>query len=58
MSNDMAQKLFDELYALGYRSTDTGTAGHLAATEKHLDDMRKIAFDQLEKKSDADNNES
>jgi hypothetical protein len=47
LSNDAAQKLFDQLYDLGYRQTDTGTAGHLKATEKHLEDMRKIAFDQL-----------
>jgi hypothetical protein len=49
ISNDAAQKLFDKLYDLGFRQTDVGTAGHLKATEKHLEDMRKIAFDRLNK---------
>jgi hypothetical protein len=49
ISNDAAQKLFDQLYDLGFRQTDVGTAGHLKATEKHLEDMRKIAFDQLDR---------
>ena len=47
MSNNAAQKLFDQLYSIGFRSSDVGSAGHLKATEKHLEDMRKIAFDQL-----------
>jgi len=49
ISVDAAQKLYDQLHELGYRSSDVGTAGHLKATEKHLEDMRKIAFDQLDK---------
>jgi hypothetical protein len=47
LSNDMAQKLFDQLYSLGYRPNSEGSVGELAATKDHLADMRKIAFDQL-----------
>jgi hypothetical protein len=49
MSNDAAQKLFDQLYDLGFRQSDVGSAGHLKATEKHLEDMRKIAFGYFER---------
>lgn len=44
-----AQLLMDDLWNAGLRPTEgTGSAGSLRATEKHLDDMRKIAFSQLE----------
>ena len=44
------QELMDNLWQLGFRPSEgTGSAGALAATQKHLDDMRKIAFDLLEK---------
>ncbi len=47
---DEAQKLIDELWRVGLRPTEgTGSAGSLAATEKHLKDMQKIAFFLLEK---------
>jgi hypothetical protein len=36
------QNLLDNIWALGYRPKDIGTAGHLAATTKHLNDMRKL----------------
>ena len=40
-----AQQLMDELWDCGLRPTEgTGSAGALAATQKHLDDMRQIAF--------------
>lgn len=42
------QSLMDELWNIGVRPKDVGTAGHLAATTKHLEDMRAIAFSKLE----------
>ena len=43
-----AQKLMDELWQCGLRPSEgTGSAGSLAATEKHLVDMQKIAFKKL-----------
>jgi hypothetical protein len=39
--------LMDSLWALGIRPSDIGTPGHLAATQKHLEDMRKLAFHPL-----------
>lgn len=40
-----AQNLMDDLWRCGYRPSDgTGSAGSLAATERHLDDMRKLVF--------------
>ena len=38
-----AQQLMDELWHCGLRPSEgTGSAGSLAATERHLNDMRKI----------------
>lgn len=43
-----AQQLVDELWRAGLRPTDgTGSAGSLAATERHLKDMQRIAFQLL-----------
>lgn len=43
-----AQQLMDELWQCGLRPTEgTGSAGSLAATQKHLDDMRTIAYKGL-----------
>ena len=43
-----AQQLIDELWQAGLRPTEgTGSAGSLKATERHLEDMRKIAFNKL-----------
>ncbi len=45
---DEAQELMDELWRCGLRPSEgTGSAGSLAATERHLEDMRKIAMKQL-----------
>ena len=45
-----AQQLMDQLWQCGIRPTEgTGSAGALAATQKHLDDMRKIVFDEQKK---------
>lgn len=43
-----AQLLMDELWRAGLRPTEgTGSAGSLAATERHLRDMRDIAMGLL-----------
>ena|ERR1043166_3493001 len=51
LRKDEAQELMDSLWSNGLRPTEgSGSAGALAATQEHLKDMRKIAFDLLEKK--------
>lgn len=48
LSRDAAQRLMDDLWNCGIRPTEgTGSAGSLKATENHLEDMRKIVFDLL-----------
>ncbi len=43
-----AQVLMDTLYDCGVRPTEVnGSAGAMRATEKHLEDMRKLVFDRL-----------
>ncbi len=43
--HDDAQRLMDELWGCGLRPSEgTGSAGSLAATERHLADMQKIVF--------------
>lgn len=45
-----AQMLMDELWTCGIRPTEgSGSAGSLAATERHLADMRTIAMGSLKK---------
>lgn len=45
-----AQQLMDELWSCGIRPTEgSGSAGSLAATERHLKDMQTIAFSALKK---------
>lgn len=45
---DAAQRLMDDLWSCGLRPTEgAGSAGALAATQKHLDDMRKLVFETL-----------
>lgn len=42
---DEAQQFMDELWRVGIRPTDgAGSAGQMAATEKHLEDMRRLVF--------------
>lgn len=44
-----AQTLMDDLWNAGLRPTEgSGSAGSLRSTEKHLADMRKIAFKGLD----------
>jgi hypothetical protein len=43
-----AQQLMDELWICGLRPSEgSGSAGSLAATERHLADMKKIVFHAL-----------
>ena len=45
ISFDEAQVLIDDLWRAGVRPTEgAGSAGQMAATEKHLNDMRKLVF--------------
>ena len=42
--------LMDDLWQCGLRPSEgTGSAGALAATQKHLDDMRKLVFQDFVK---------
>ncbi len=42
---ECAQNLMDSLWDLGFRPSEgTGSAGAMAATQKHLEDMRKLVF--------------
>lgn len=47
---ESAQLLIDELWRCGVRPSEgTGSAGSLAATERHLKDMRDVAMGLLRK---------
>jgi len=48
LSHDAVVELMNSLWAAGIRPDDSNTtAGQISATEKHLDDMRKIVFDNF-----------
>lgn len=48
LPTDDAQRLMDELWNCGLRPSEgSGSAGSLAATERHLADMRSMAFHAL-----------
>jgi hypothetical protein len=50
MSYDEAQMLMDELYRAGLRPTEArSSAGQLQAMENHLNDMRRLVFEQFTK---------
>jgi hypothetical protein len=45
LSMGAAQALMDDLWNVGLRPTEgTGSAGSLAATQRHLEDMRTLVF--------------
>jgi len=45
ISNLEAQALIDRLWSVGFRPTEgSGSAGALAATERHLADMQRLVF--------------
>lgn len=49
LDKDEAQQLMDELWRIGARPTEgSGSAGSLAATERHLRDMQAIVKKTLE----------
>jgi hypothetical protein len=51
ISHKEAQTLMDDLWQCGLRPTEgAGSAGALAATKHHLDDMRKLVFEELRSK--------
>jgi len=46
IDHKQAQVLMDDLWVAGLRPTEgAGSAGALAATQRHLEDMRKLVFD-------------
>jgi len=46
LRDEQAQDLIDKLWQAGYRPTEgKGSAGALAATERHLEDMRRLVFE-------------
>ena len=48
IGKDEAQSLIDELWHLGFRpERGQMSVGQVAATEKHLEDMRQLVFSQL-----------
>ncbi len=45
LEREMAQSLMDQLWACGLRPSEgSGSAGALAATQRHLEDMRTLVF--------------
>lgn len=45
MSMEQSQRLIDRLWDIGLRPSEgTGSAGSLAATERHLKDMQRLVF--------------
>lgn len=45
LSVEAAQTLMDDLWNTGLRPTEgAGSAGSLAATQRHLEDMRRLVF--------------
>lgn len=42
LRRDQVQALMDELYRIGVRPSEQGTAGELEATKAHLKDMRAL----------------
>lgn len=46
LSRDEMQAMFNQLWKLGFRPMDgTGNSGHIEAMRNHLEDMRKLVFD-------------
>ncbi|HLP07915.1 MAG TPA: hypothetical protein VK178_07095 [Opitutaceae bacterium] len=48
LSPEEAQQFMDELWRVGIRPTEgAGSVGQMAATTRHLEDMRAVAFAKL-----------
>lgn len=46
LSDIQTQELMDNLWSAGFRPTEgSGSAGALAATERHLRDLQRLVFD-------------
>lgn len=51
LERSSCQQLMDELWRVGFRPSEgSGSAGSLAATERHLKDMQQIAMGLLKNK--------
>lgn len=47
MRSEELQSLFNELWRAGFRPNDgTGNSGHVEALKYHLEDMRKLVFNE------------
>lgn len=45
LHHDTMQSIFNQLWKLGFRPKDgTGNSGHMEAQKAHLEDMRKLVF--------------
>ena len=54
LSPQEAQALFNQLWQDGYRPKDgTGNTGHIEAISYHLEDMRKLVFEETKLKQGA-----
>lgn len=48
LDHEDAQALMDELWVCGLRPSEgAGSAGALAATQRHLEDMRRLVFEKF-----------
>jgi hypothetical protein len=45
LNTDDATALMDELWRAGVRPSEHGSPGQLKATERHLEDMRRLVFE-------------
>ncbi len=46
LSTEASQQLIDRLWDVGFRPSEgTGSAGAMAATERHLKDLQRLVFD-------------
>ncbi len=51
ITTDEAQQMMDSLWDCGLRPSEgSGSAGSLAATQRHLDDMRTLVFGKPKEK--------
>lgn len=55
LPKDMVQELFNDLWHMGFRPKDgTGNSGHVEALKYHLEDMRKLVFNQPNQTRESD----
>ena len=46
LREEEAQELLEELWGAGFRPKEVGTAGQLSAVQYHLENMRKLVFNE------------